>query len=119
MCRSAAGGCGVRSRPDLAICALSSRLPRAQCPLLVGCHTSDLRRDAFFDIDITDGDQRDELVDARGRADITLIVTGGLRTHADFAKAMALGADAVAVANSAMQAIGCLGMRACATTTVQ
>jgi glutamate synthase domain-containing protein 2 len=28
---------------------------------------------------------------------------------------MALGADGVAVANSAMQAIGCLGMRACNT----
>ena len=54
-------------------------------------------------------------LNARGREDITLIVTGGLRTHADFAKAMALGADAVAVANSAMQAIGCLGMRACST----
>ena len=54
-------------------------------------------------------------LDARGRGDITLIVTGGLRSPADFAKAMALGADAVAVANSAMQAIGCLGMRACAT----
>ena len=33
----------------------------------------------------------------------------------DFVKAMALGADGVAVANSAMQAIGCLGMRACHT----
>jgi glutamate synthase domain-containing protein 2 len=54
-------------------------------------------------------------LDSRGRGDVTLVVTGGLRTHADFAKAMALGADAVAVANSAMQAIGCLGMRACAT----
>ena len=54
-------------------------------------------------------------LEARGRDDVTLIVTGGLRTPADFAKAMALGADAVAVANSAMQAIGCLGMRACAT----
>lgn len=31
----------------------------------------------------------------------------------DFIKAMALGADGEAVANSAMQAIGCLGMRAC------
>jgi nitrite reductase/ring-hydroxylating ferredoxin subunit len=54
-------------------------------------------------------------LDARGRRDVTLIVTGGLRTHTDFAKAMALGADAVAVSNSAMQAIGCIGMRACAT----
>jgi nitrite reductase/ring-hydroxylating ferredoxin subunit len=47
--------------------------------------------------------------------DVTLIITGGLRTPADFAKAMALGADGVAVSNSALQAIGCLGMRACHT----
>ena len=46
---------------------------------------------------------------------ITLIVTGGLRTPADFAKAMALGADGIAVSNAAIQAIGCLGMRACHT----
>ncbi len=52
-------------------------------------------------------------LDARGRQDITLIITGGLRTPWDFAKALALGADAVAVSNAAMQAIGCLGMRAC------
>ena len=44
-----------------------------------------------------------------------MIVTGGLRTAPDFVKAMALGADAIAVSNSAMQAIGCLGMRACAS----
>jgi nitrite reductase/ring-hydroxylating ferredoxin subunit len=54
-------------------------------------------------------------LEARGRRDITLVITGGLRTHTDFAKALALGADAVAVSNSAMQAIGCLGMRACST----
>ena len=47
--------------------------------------------------------------------DVTLIVTGGLRTESDFVKAMALGADGVAIANSAIQAIGCLGMRACHT----
>ncbi len=43
------------------------------------------------------------------------MITGGLRTPADFAKALALGADAVAVSNAAIQAIGCLGMRACHT----
>jgi glutamate synthase domain-containing protein 2/nitrite reductase/ring-hydroxylating ferredoxin subunit len=52
-------------------------------------------------------------LDDRGRSDVTLIATGGLRTESDFIKAMALGADGVAVANAAMQAIGCLGMRAC------
>ena len=54
-------------------------------------------------------------LDAGGHHDITLIITGGLRTPADFAKALALGADGIAVANSAIQAIGCLGMRACHT----
>ena len=52
-------------------------------------------------------------LDDRGRSDVTLIATGGLRTESDFIKALALGADGVAVANAAMQAIGCLGMRAC------
>lgn len=46
-------------------------------------------------------------------SDISLIITGGLRVAEDFAKAMMLGADAIAVSNSALQAIGCLGMRAC------
>ena len=55
-------------------------------------------------------------LDARGHGeDVTLIVTGGLRTESDFVKALALGADGIAVANSALQAIGCLGMRACHT----
>jgi glutamate synthase domain-containing protein 2/nitrite reductase/ring-hydroxylating ferredoxin subunit len=54
-----------------------------------------------------------DYLDARGAEDATLIATGGLRTESDFIKAMALGADGVAVANAAMQAIGCLGMRAC------
>ena len=48
-------------------------------------------------------------------SDVDLIITGGLRIPADFVKALALGADAVAVSNSALQAIGCLGMRACHT----
>lgn len=54
-------------------------------------------------------------LDRRERDEVTLIITGGLRTAADFAKALALGADAVAIANSALQAIGCVGMRACHT----
>ncbi|NND83591.1 MAG: Rieske 2Fe-2S domain-containing protein [Acidimicrobiia bacterium] len=54
-------------------------------------------------------------LDARGATGVSLVITGGLRTHTDFAKALALGADAVAISNSAMQAIGCLGMRACNT----
>jgi len=54
-------------------------------------------------------------LDSAGAGHVTLIITGGLRIPADFAKAMALGADGVAVSNAAMQAIGCLGMRACHT----
>ncbi len=52
-------------------------------------------------------------LDKVGAKDVTLIITGGLRVAEDFAKAMMLGADAIAVSNSALQAIGCLGMRAC------
>ncbi len=52
-------------------------------------------------------------LDKVGATDVTLIITGGLRVAEDFAKALMLGADAIAVANSALQAIGCLGMRAC------
>lgn len=54
-------------------------------------------------------------LDQAKRSDISLVITGGLRLPADFVKALALGADAVAVSNSALQAIGCLGMRACHT----
>ncbi|TFH64714.1 MAG: glutamate synthase [Gemmatimonadales bacterium] len=54
-------------------------------------------------------------LDAVGAEKVSLIITGGLRTESDFVKALALGADAVAIANSALQAIGCLGMRACHT----
>lgn len=52
-------------------------------------------------------------LDKVGATDVSLIITGGLRVAEDFAKALMLGADAVAVSNAALQAIGCLGMRAC------
>lgn len=54
-------------------------------------------------------------LDAKSGREVTLVMTGGLRVAEDFAKAMALGADAVAVSNSAMQAVGCIAARMCNT----
>jgi methylamine---glutamate N-methyltransferase subunit C len=42
-------------------------------------------------------------------------LTGGLRLPGDFIKALALGADGIALANSAIQAIGCVAARICHT----
>lgn len=50
-----------------------------------------------------------------GRDDVTLIITGGLRVPEDFIKAMALGADGIALSNSALQSIGCVAARMCNT----
>jgi methylamine---glutamate N-methyltransferase subunit C len=52
-------------------------------------------------------------LDAAAARHVTLAVTGGIRTAADMVKALALGADAIGLSNSALQAIGCVGMRAC------
>ena len=53
-------------------------------------------------------------LDERGASgQVTLIITGGLRVPIDFVKALALGADGVALSNSAMQAIGCVAARMC------
>lgn len=54
-------------------------------------------------------------LDEQSASDVTLIITGGLRVPIDFVKALALGADGVALANSAMQAIGCVAARMCNT----
>jgi len=56
------------------------------------------------------------ILDRRGASGrVTLIATGGLRLAPDFVKAMALGADGVALANSAIQAVGCVAARICNT----
>jgi len=55
------------------------------------------------------------VLDKTGNGDVTLVITGGLRTAPDFVKALALGADGVALANSAMQSVGCVGGRMCNT----
>ncbi len=55
---------------------------------------------------------RQHLDNKTGR-EVTLIITGGLRVAEDFVKAIALGADAVALSNSAMQAVGCIAARIC------
>lgn len=47
------------------------------------------------------------------RSDISLVITGGLRVSADFAKALAMGADAVAIASSALIAAACQQYRIC------
>jgi glutamate synthase domain-containing protein 2/CDGSH-type Zn-finger protein len=54
-------------------------------------------------------------LDQCDQKDVALIITGGLRTPADFIKAMCMGADGVAVSNAAMQAIGCVAARICNT----
>lgn len=47
------------------------------------------------------------------RCDAELVITGGLRVSSDFAKALAMGADAVAVASAAMVAAACQQYRIC------
>lgn len=47
--------------------------------------------------------------------EIDLVITGGFRTSSDFAKALAMGADAVAIASAAIIALGCERYRICHT----
>ena len=48
---------------------------------------------------------------------VTLCITGGFRNSADIAKAIALGADAVALATASLISIGCIQARICHTGT--
>ncbi len=51
-------------------------------------------------------------LDSHGK-DIALVITGGLRVSSDFAKALAMGADAVAISTAALIAAGCQQYRIC------
>lgn len=46
-------------------------------------------------------------------SDISLVITGGLRVSSDFAKAIAMGADAIAVASAPLIAAACQQYRIC------
>ncbi|MBQ2637032.1 MAG: alpha-hydroxy-acid oxidizing protein, partial [Methanobrevibacter sp.] len=48
-------------------------------------------------------------------SDMKLTITGGLRLSSDFAKALAMGADAVAVGTSALIAVSCQQYKICHT----
>jgi len=52
---------------------------------------------------------------AQGYRPVSLVATGGVRTPADIIKALALGADACALATAALFALGCEYYRACNT----
>ena len=54
-------------------------------------------------------------LDAHGASDVSLVITGGLRISPDFAKAIALGGNAVAIGTTALIAIGCRQYRICNT----
>ncbi len=56
-----------------------------------------------------------KFLDKHNATGISLVITGGLRTSADFVKALALGADAVAIATAALMACGCQQYRLCHT----
>lgn len=49
----------------------------------------------------------------KNNLDIDLVITGGLRVASDFAKAIAMGADVVAIGSAAMMAAACQQYRIC------
>lgn len=54
-----------------------------------------------------------QILNERKAENVSLIITGGLRVSSDFAKALAMGADAVALATASMMAVGCQQYRIC------
>lgn len=53
--------------------------------------------------------------DENNIVNIDLVITGGLRVSSDFAKALAMGADAIAIASAALMAVACQQYRICGT----
>ena len=56
-----------------------------------------------------------EYLDKNGIKDVSLVITGGLRLSSDFAKALAMGADAIAIGTAALMAAACQQYRICDT----
>ncbi|MGD9346448.1 MAG: glutamate synthase-related protein [Candidatus Aminicenantes bacterium] len=56
-----------------------------------------------------------KFLDENGIDDVTLVITGGLRLSSDFAKALAMGADAIALGTAALMAAACQQYRICET----
>jgi len=56
-----------------------------------------------------------KFLDIKDSKNVSLVITGGLRISPDFAKALAMGADAVAIGTSALMALGCQQYRICNT----
>ena len=54
-------------------------------------------------------------LDENGADTVSPIITGGIRVSADIAKALAMGANAVAIGTAALMAIGCQQYRVCNT----
>ena len=55
----------------------------------------------------------DALKEINLRSEVSLVAAGGIRSVSDFAKAIALGADAVYIATSALISIGCKVCQSC------
>jgi glutamate synthase domain-containing protein 2/rubredoxin len=56
-----------------------------------------------------------KFLDMHGEKNISLVMTGGFRISSDFAKGLALGADAIAIGTAALMACACQQYRMCHT----